>query len=203
MLFRARTKPNPVRRLANWIWPQIGLRRSGKYVMYRVARLPGSPYSIAAGFATGAAVSILPLIGLHFLLGTFVAWVIRANVVAALIGTVIGNPWTFPAIWVWIYNVGRWIESFGSTNLDASVNVNFWAVLGQVVPALVALDTSFLAGEAWQLIRPMCLGALPTAIVVWAGFYWPIKSLLVKYQERRQRRREKRMAEQNVLQLQE
>jgi hypothetical protein len=203
MLFRARTKPNPARRLANWIWPQMGLRRSGKYVMYRVARLRGSPYSIAAGFATGAAVSLTPLIGLHFLLGALVAWIIRANVVAALIGTVIGNPWTFPAIWLWIYNVGRWIESFGSASIQTEANLQFWSVLGQLVPALVAMDVQFLAGEAWELLRPMCIGALPSAIIVWFCFYWPIKSLLVKYQERRQRRLEERIAQQSVLQLQE
>tara|TARA_R110002110_G_C13361379_1_gene709462 strand:- start:81 stop:692 length:612 start_codon:yes stop_codon:yes gene_type:complete len=203
MLFRARQKPSLFRRIANIIWPRIGLRRSGKYVAYRVARLPGTPYSIAAGFATGAAVSFTPLVGLHFLLGGVLAYLIRANVVASAIGTVLGNPWTFPAIWLWIYKVGRWIESFGNASLDTVANVDFWAVLGGLVPAMVAMDITFLTNEAWPLIRPMFIGAIPTMIFVWLAFYWPIKTLLIKYQQRRTRRREARVAAQQVLQVQE
>jgi uncharacterized protein (DUF2062 family) len=203
MLFRARTKPSALRRLVNFIWPRIGLRRSSKYVAYRVARLPGSAYSIAAGFATGAAVSFTPFLGLHFFLGGVIAYLIRANIVAAAIGTIVGNPWTFPAIWLWIYNVGRWIESLGSTSLDAAANVDFWGVLGGIVPALLELNVQYLTGEAWSLVRPMVIGALPTGLVVWLVMYWPIKALLVKYQERRQKRREERLAEQQFLQMQE
>ena len=50
-------------------------------------RLPGTPYDIAAGFACGAAISFTPFIGFHVVLGMVIARLIKANMVAALIGT--------------------------------------------------------------------------------------------------------------------
>ena len=31
------------------------------------------------------------------------------NLIASALGTAVGNPWTFPFIWAWIYTVGYWI----------------------------------------------------------------------------------------------
>ena len=77
-----------------------------QYLTHRVVRIPGSSYSIACGLAFGAAVSFTPFIGLHFLISMGLAWVFRANVIAAAIGTVVGNPWTFPFIWLATYQTG-------------------------------------------------------------------------------------------------
>ena len=77
-----------------------------QYIRHRVVRLPDTPHRIAAGIACGAAVSFTPFIGFHILLAIALAFVLRVNAVAAVIGTVIGNPWTFPFIWVLIYELG-------------------------------------------------------------------------------------------------
>ncbi len=54
--------------------------------MERLRSLKGSPGSIAAGAATGVMVSFTPFIGLHTLLAIVIAWLIRANVLAAAFG---------------------------------------------------------------------------------------------------------------------
>src|SRR3546814_6570308 len=61
------------RRARSFLWPRGGWRRSGTYVAHRLRRLPGPPYRIAAGFASGAAISFTPFIGLHFVLATLLA----------------------------------------------------------------------------------------------------------------------------------
>ena len=105
-----RRKPRPaLQRLFDAVWPKGGWRRSGTYVAHRLRRLPGTPYRIAAGFASGAAISFTPFIGLHFILAVVLALVLRGNLIAAAIGTVVGNPWTFPIIWLWIYSLGTWL----------------------------------------------------------------------------------------------
>ena len=119
MLFR-RKKPNFIASVVAFIWPQKGFMRGWLYLMMRILRLRLSDYSLAAGFAAGVAVSFTPLIGLHFFLAAALAWLIRGNMIVALIGTLVGNPWTFPFIWVLIYSVGSSI--LGSVQIDADIS---------------------------------------------------------------------------------
>ena len=77
-----------------------------QYYSHRVGRIDDSPYRLAAGLACGVAVSFSPFIGFHVLLAVVIAFVIRANMFAAAIGTIAGNPWTFPFIWALTYKVG-------------------------------------------------------------------------------------------------
>ena len=72
--------------------------RTKKYINLSIKRMKGSPRDLAAGFATGLAISFTPFIGLHTLLAILSAWIISASMAAAIIGTLFGNPWTFPFI---------------------------------------------------------------------------------------------------------
>ena len=131
-MFMRRDKPKFHHRARDFLWPSLGWERSTQYLFHRIGRLPGTSYSIAAGFACGAAVSFTPFVGLHFALGGLCAWLIRANIMAAVIGTAVGNPWTFPFIWTLIFNLGVWIGAAGSGSahshdiLQPSVTVYMW-----------------------------------------------------------------------------
>jgi uncharacterized protein (DUF2062 family) len=72
----------------------------GTYLVRRATRLAGTPHSIAAGAACGVAISFTPLIGLHLLGAFLLCLLVRGNYLAAAAGTLVGNPWTFPFIWV-------------------------------------------------------------------------------------------------------
>ena len=52
----------------------------------KVQALKGTPCAIASGTACGVVVSLTPFVGLHTLLAVVVAWLIRANVLAATLG---------------------------------------------------------------------------------------------------------------------
>lgn len=85
-------------KVQNLIWPKMGLSRAWRYLVHRMARLSASPHAIALGFAAGAFVSFTPFIGFHFILAGLLAFSLRASIIASAIGTVVGNPVTFPFI---------------------------------------------------------------------------------------------------------
>ncbi len=179
-MFRRRGQQGWGGRLRDFVWPQSGFRRAGTYVFHRVRRLPGSPYSIAAGFACGAAMSFTPYIGLHFLGAALLAWVIRANLLASAIGTAVGNPWTFPFIWAGVYRLGclmlGWDAGHG---LPDGLNLD-------------DLTLTYIFDNAAAILLPMSIGAIPAGLVVWFACYWPIRELVTDYQILRRRRRERR-----------
>jgi hypothetical protein len=59
--------------------------------------------------ACGAAISFTPFVGLHVVLGALLALIVRGNLLAVVAGTLVGNPWTFPFIWVASYEVGQYL----------------------------------------------------------------------------------------------
>ncbi len=189
-MFRRRRKISVPDRLREFLWPRSGWERAAKYIFHRVARLPGTPYAIAGGFACGAAISFTPFVGLHIVLAALLAWSIRANIISSAIGTVVGNPWTFPFIWVWVYELGHWMGA--GTGGDGAENLDFTALFGRMLEASLRLDGAYLFEIAWPVFWPMLLGSVPTAIVVWFAFYVPLKPVVVTYQRRRRARRERR-----------
>ena len=94
-------------------------KRFINYYKLRLARLPASPYAISSGFACGSMVSFTPLLGLHFILAIIFAYLLRANYIAALLGTIVGNPITFPFIWGLIYKVGASVISIPNSTLNS------------------------------------------------------------------------------------
>lgn len=172
-MFKRRDKPTRFWRMRQFLWPDMGLRRLGTYLLHRVRRLPGTPYSIAAGFACGAAASCTPLIGFHFILSILLAWVMRANWVAAMIGTAVGNPWTFPFIWYCTFFVGTRL-----LGLDGS---------GE---APVELSFSQLIDHPGGILVPLLVGAVPVGVLTWGAFFFPLNWLVTSYQQHRAKARE-------------
>ena len=181
------------RRFREIMWPSAGWRRSTYYLFHRVVRIPGTPHFVAAGLACGAAISCTPFVGLHFVLSFLLAWIVRGSLLAAAIGTAVGNPWTFPFIWVWIYESGHWLLNVSSPIPAESVNfVKFFA---HITMAALRLDIKYLIDSAGPVLWPMFVGSVPTAIVVWFAIYLPIKPVVASYQARRRLRRMRKAQE--------
>ncbi len=148
MLFRRKT-PNVLAGVKSFIWPQKGFIRGWIYLAMRILRLRSSDYSLAAGIASGVAVSFTPLIGFHFILAALLAWLVRGNLIMAMIGTIVGNPWTFPLIWVLIHSVGVSLLGNPSTETDVSM-----------------LSYEFLMNSPGSVLVSMLLGGLVTGSVL-------------------------------------
>ncbi len=185
-MFRRRNQPTLGHKILGFVWPEIGWRRATAYTLHRLGRMPGTAFSIAGGFACGAAMSFTPFVGLHFVLSAILAWSIRANIIAAIIGTAVGNPWTFPFIWTWLYQTGNWMISAGAGHVETPA---FGEIFGNMLEAMLSLNVPYLLESVAPIFWPMLVSSLPTGFVVWWVFYLPLKYTIKGYQARRLRNR--------------
>ena len=143
----------------------IKVSRFISYYKLKLARLPASPHAIASGFACGSMVSFTPLLGLHFLLAIVFAYIIRGNYVAALLGTIVGNPITFPFIWGLIYKVGAFVTSTKQKELNHEINIDM------------------IITQTYEIFLPMLLGGAILAIPVWLLTYLLTHSFVSSYKK--------------------
>ena len=143
----------------------IKVTRFISYYKLKLARLPASPHAIAAGFACGSMVSCTPLLGLHFLLAIVFAYIIRGNYIAALLGTIVGNPITFPFIWGLIYKVGAFVTSTKQKELNHEINFDM------------------IMTQTYEIFLPMLLGGAILAIPVWLITYILTHSFVSSYKK--------------------
>ena len=183
-MFRRRKPLSVLKQLRAVIWPNRGFRRLFSYLFQRIIRLPGTPASIASGFASGVAASFTPFLGLHFILAGALAMLFRGNVLASAIGTFFGNPWTFILIWLADYEVGlRVINAFGyGTDLDVLSIDELVAIMGNVVRFL-----SFTRNLSWadllrdieQVFMPILIGGTVLGAIAWVISFlltlWAVK----------------------------
>lgn len=163
MVFARRSHRPLALRIKEFVWPSAGFRRAIAYFAKRVTRLQASPHAIAAGFASGAATSCFPLIGLHFLLSFGLAWCLRGSMVAAALGTAVGNPLTFPFLFAAAYRLGATIRGDEAANAEA---------VDQAGSELAAEGIfSGSLEHAWPLFTTTMIGAAPIAIATFATFY--------------------------------
>ncbi len=146
------------------------LKRIGMYYWFRLNRLPGSTYSVSAGFACGSMVSFTPLLGLHFFLAILFAYFLRANFFAALIGTAVGNPITFPFIWGLIYNIGVFITSKQDASIINHISVNM------------------ILNQTYEVLLPMLIGASVIALPVWIVSYLVMSAFVSSYKKAKKRK---------------
>jgi hypothetical protein len=173
-MFRRRHQFSPWQRLRRWLWPHIGWRRMGTYVIKRATRLSGSPHSIAAGAACGVAISFTPFIGFHLLGAFLLCLLVRGNYLAAAAGTMVGNPWTFPFIWVATYQLGHRL-----LGTPAAQPVEHW-------------DLATFVVKVEAVFWPMVVGGLPVAVIAGLATYFALVRMVAAYQDARARRRQNR-----------
>ena len=149
------------------------LRRFLSYYKLKLARLPASSYAISAGFACGSMVSFTPLLGFHFVLAVVFSYLLRANYIAALIGTIVGNPISFPFIWGLIYKVGTFIVD--RSDNDLSPNINFEIIINQT----------------YDIFIPMLVGGAVLAIPVWVLTYFITYSFVSSFKKARIKKQKK------------
>ncbi len=149
---------------------RMPMRRLARYYGTRIARLPGTPHHIAAGFAVGLGVSMTPFIGFHLLLGLVLCWALRLSNMGMIIGTVLGgNPWTFPAIWLATYQLGYRLLAMERA-ADAP-------------PHDITLAS--LLAHPFDLLLPMTVGSLPLGLAVGLLVYYPARRVVAGYRRRK------------------
>lgn len=171
-MFKRRKSRSRLEHLKEALWPSAGWTRTLTYWGHRLIRLKASPHSIATGLAAGAAVSMTPFLGLHFVLTLLLCWMFGGQTLAGIIGSFVGNPWTFPFIWIFTYRLGCAI-----LGLDAGMHPTIDLSLSDL------LDSPFRTIA--PMLGPMIVGSIPTAIAAWWIMYFPSKYLITAHRRRR------------------
>ena len=143
------------------------------YYKLKLARLPDSNYAISSGFACGAMVSFTPLLGFHFILAVVFAYLIRGNFIAALIGTVVGNPITFPFIWGIIYKIGTFVTNIKLNKITPEINFDM------------------IVNQTYEIFLPMLIGGVIIAPLVWIITYYVIYGFIDSYKKNKNNKNNK------------
>lgn len=160
---------------------KMGLKLKRIYAKFlrKLNSLKDTPQRIAAGFATGVAVSFTPFVGFHALMGMAVAKISGQNGIAAVLGTIAGNPWTFPLIWYAVLHTGIWI-----LGADAPAQpVDFAKLFSKIFYAVINLDFSTFLDDIWPVFLPLLAGCIPWCFLVWYGVFFLLRHLLTAVPE--------------------
>jgi uncharacterized protein (DUF2062 family) len=158
--------------------------------------MSGTPHNIAAGFACGVAISFTPLVGFHILLGCLMALIVRGNFVAVAVGTLVGNPWTFPFMWLGGYELGKLLlglDLAGAQPMPWRIQ-DLVGYLGRAAQEASTdgfiLMLQHLAADLVVVAKPVLVGGLPLGIAFGLLTYFPLARGISAYQQARRRRRE-------------
>jgi uncharacterized protein (DUF2062 family) len=182
-----------------FVLPKRGYTRGWKYIGRRVQRIRDTPEKIALGFACGALASFTPLFGCHFFVAAFLAWALRANVVAGLFGTIVGNPLSFPFIATASLGLGRWLTGGHTAAVDgegiisafADVGGLLWDALLQGIGLTVENPVSWVVTKArfadfWDHVMfPYFVGGLIVGMTIAVICYFVFRPAIAAYQKRR------------------
>ena len=188
MLFRRRIPPNFPERLRVWAWPRSSWGRSLRYFGKRILRLNATPHAVAAGVAAGVAISFTPLIGLHTVVALALAFVIRGNLIAAALGTMVGNPVVLPFLLGASYRLGT--EILGSHAHRKAVPALEEGILNQPISRLG--DT---IAKLWPTIEPMLIGSAILGTIAGIASYFVVRGIVRAYRRARQDRLSARRGE--------
>jgi uncharacterized protein len=137
-----------------------------------VLRLEATPHAVGLGLAMGVFVAFLPILGAQMLIAAMIAWLGRANIGAALLGTWAGNPITWPMMWVASYLIGiSLLGEAGAMTVDELQRT--LTRLGETPPGSVGWLTMFDGAKTllWPIMKPLFVGGLVLGLISGGALY--------------------------------
>ena len=200
-MFKRRERRSLFRFFYEVIFSLKGISRAIGYVGIRLKRIPDTPHKISLGMSCGIFASFTPLFGLHFLIAGLLSYVFRANVLASLIGTFVGNPITFPIITVFNLKLGEWILGSSEYSSDDGGKI-FEDFLDFIFLIYKSLFTDGSIGENSVprmneffngVFIPYSLGGLIFGVIIAIISYFLLRPLVSAYQKKRDSLKAKRL----------
>ena len=190
MPFGRKKKKKLIISIYNFIKFFFTFSRNKKYISLSIKRIKATPQALSLGLATGIAISFTPFIGLHALLAIFISWVIGGSMAAALIGTLFGNPWTFPFIWYFTFEIGQFIN-YGF--LAYEEEFSFKVIKKEVSTLLAIIKNIIIFANIFELeenvaklklIPFMVVGSLPLVFISWIFSYFLLLIIFKSYKKK-------------------
>lgn len=191
MVFKRRDKLTWFAWAREWVYPAGGFKRATMYLIHRMRRLPDEPHRIARGVFAGTFVNFPPIFGIQFISAAAFAYVIRGNILAAVLCTFLSNPITTPFIAIGCLQLGYWM-------LGMTGAMDIHAVFRAFTGAGEELWSNFLAifttapthwqnlGQFWRTIYfPYLVGSIIPGIIFSLVAYYMTIPLVKAYQKLR------------------
>lgn len=163
---RPYSKRHPFERLKRWL----------KLMYYRILRIDDPPERIARGAAIGVLMGVLPTFGVGGFLAVGLAFLLKANKAAAVLGSFIVNPLTSPFFWTLSAVIGSFIMGEDSSTVMLRIK-----------------HEGILASTGWvglvYMVGNVILSAVCTALS-----YYIVKAEVIRH---RRKKEEKRLRRQN------
>ncbi len=192
LVFKRRDRRSVSRAIGEFVWPRGGWGRAFQYIKHRVRRLPDSPERIARGIGAGVFTTFTPFYGFHFVVAGSLAFLMRGNILAAVMATFFGNPLTYVPIGVVALKTGHWLlgsnvdhkaqASFGGAFVDAwrDLTSNFFSLFDEQ-----KADWSGLLVFYHDVFIPYLIGGIAPGIICGMIGYYLSLPLIRAYQTRR------------------
>ena len=193
-MFKRRKPETWAKWVGQQLYPKGGLKRAGAYLWHRLRRLPDPPHRIARGVFVGTFVNFPPIFGIQMPAAVLLAWAVRGNVLAAVLGTLLSNPITTPLIALVSLNLGHWILGTPET---ISLNAVFAAFAGAGQDLWHNMGAAFTEETAhwdglilfWhQIYFPYLIGSILPGLATSALFAWATVPLVTAAQALRRKR---------------
>ena len=190
MPFGRKKKKKLIISIYNFIKFFFAFSRTKKYISLSIKRIKATPQALSLGLATGIAISFTPFIGLHALLAIFISWVIGGSMAAALIGTLFGNPWTFPFIWYFTFEIGQFIN-YGFLSYEEEFS--FKVIKKEVSTLLAIIKNIIIFANIFELdenvaklklIPFMVVGSIPLVFISWIFSYFSFLIIFKSYKKK-------------------
>jgi len=190
MPFGRKKKKRLITSIFNFIKVFFAFSRTKKYISLSIKRIKDTPQALSLGIATGISISFTPFIGLHALLAMLVSWIIGGSMAAALIGTLFGNPWTFPFIWYFTFEIGQ-LMNYGF--LPYEEEFSFQSIKQEISTLLVIIKNIIIFAnipeleenvEKLKLIPFMIVGSIPLVVVIWIISYFTFLMIFKSYRKK-------------------
>jgi uncharacterized protein len=167
-----------------WLLNAASLRVKLRYFRRRILQVRATPHEVALGFAIGVFSACTPFLGVQTILAFALAFLLRVSMPAALLGTFIGNPLSWPAIWSGSYVAGALL-----LGRDPSYAADHFAetadALGATLmaPSPETLDTA--VHNLSPILEPMVVGGLLLGLIAAVFSYYPTRRAVRVFQRHR------------------
>lgn len=194
MVFKRRNRRSLMENAREFVYPTGGFRRATQYLVHRMRRLPDKPHKIARGVFAGVFVNFPPIFGIQALSAIVLAWVMRGNILAAVLCTFLSNPITTPIIAVGSLELGYWM-------LGRDESLSFLSIVAAFGDAGSELWRNFKAifsdaptewgslGRFWrQVYFPYLVGSIIPGLIISTLAYYITIPLANAYQKLRDKK---------------
>ena len=157
-----------------YVWPSMGIRAWLKWVGLTLVRQAEDAHSVALGVSIGVLVCFIPILGTHTVTAFLLCLATGGSFLAALAGTLLGNPWTYGVMWWSSYELGyRLLSAMGMAGPRVSIHK---LLEGNVGIAALWADAEQLLEH---VVLPALLGSLvigvPAAVLTYGIVFWQVR----------------------------